>query len=41
MGLGKAASDAAKHGVTFDEAKTVFYDEDGAFVIPDPGSFHG
>jgi len=32
---GKAASNAAKHGVTFEEAKTVFYDED-ALVIPDP-----
>jgi hypothetical protein len=31
----KAASNAAKHGVTFEEAKTVFYDED-ALVIPDP-----
>lgn len=24
----KAAANAAKHGVTFEEAKTVFYDED-------------
>lgn len=32
---GKAAGNAAKHGVTFEEAKTVFYDED-ALVIPDP-----
>ena len=32
---GKAAGNAAKHGVTFDEAKTVFYDEN-ALVIPDP-----
>lgn len=32
---GKAASNAAKHGVTFEEAKTVFYDDD-ALVIPDP-----
>jgi len=31
----KAASNAAKHGVTFEEAKSVFYDED-ALVIPDP-----
>lgn len=31
----KAASNAKKHGVTFDEAKTVFYDEQ-ALVIPDP-----
>ena len=31
----KAASNAAKHGVSFEEAKTVFYDED-ALVIPDP-----
>lgn len=31
----KAAGNAAKHGVTFEEAKTVFYDED-ALVIPDP-----
>ena len=33
--LRKAASNAAKHGVTFEEAKSVFYDED-ALVIPDP-----
>jgi uncharacterized DUF497 family protein len=33
--LRKAASNAAKHGVTFVEAKSVFYDED-ALVIPDP-----
>lgn len=33
--LRKAASNATKHGVTFGEAKTVFYDED-ALVIPDP-----
>lgn len=32
---GKEASNAVKHGVTFEEAKTVFYDED-ALVIPDP-----
>jgi uncharacterized DUF497 family protein len=32
---GKAASNSAKHGVTFEEAKTVFHDED-ALVIPDP-----
>lgn len=31
----KAASNAAKHGVSFEEAKTVFHDED-ALVIPDP-----
>lgn len=31
----KAASNAAKHGVTFEEGKSVFYDED-ALVIPDP-----
>ena len=31
----KAAGNAAKHGVSFEEAKTVFYDE-GALVIPDP-----
>ncbi len=31
----KAASNTAKHGVSFEEAKTVFYDED-ALVIPDP-----
>jgi uncharacterized DUF497 family protein len=31
----KAASNAAKHGITFKEAKSVFYDED-ALVIPDP-----
>ena len=31
----KAASNAAKHGVSFEEAKTVFDDQD-ALVIPDP-----
>ena len=31
----KAQSNAAKHGVTFDEARSVFYDED-ALIIPDP-----
>ena len=31
----KAASNAAKHGITLNEAKSVFYDED-ALVIPDP-----
>ena len=31
----KAASNAAKHDVSFEEAKTVFYDDD-ALVIPDP-----
>jgi uncharacterized protein len=31
----KAESNEAKHGVSFEEAKTVFYDE-RALVIPDP-----
>ena len=31
----KAAANAAKHGVTFDEAKNVFYDEH-ALLIDDP-----
>lgn len=31
----KAATNAAKHGVTFDEAKSVFFDE-YALIIPDP-----
>ena len=31
----KAAANAAKHGVTFEEAKTVFYDE-AALLIDDP-----
>ena len=31
----KAASNAAKHGITFEEAESVFYD-DSALVIPDP-----
>ena len=31
----KAELNEAKHGVSFDEAKTVFYDE-RALVIPDP-----
>ncbi|HSP43316.1 MAG TPA: BrnT family toxin [Luteolibacter sp.] len=31
----KAAANAAKHGVTFEEAKTVFFDDD-ALVISDP-----
>lgn len=31
----KAESNARKHGVTFEEAKTVFFD-DRALVIPDP-----
>ncbi len=31
----KAATNAAKHGVTFEEAKAVFYDED-ALLIDDP-----
>ena len=32
---GKAASNAKKHGVSFEEARTVFYDEP-ALLIPDP-----
>jgi uncharacterized DUF497 family protein len=32
---GKAASNAKKHGVSFEEARTVFYDEH-ALLIPDP-----
>jgi uncharacterized DUF497 family protein len=32
---GKARSNERKHGVTFDEAKTVFYDDD-AELIGDP-----
>lgn len=31
----KAESNRSKHGVTFDEAKTVFYD-DNALLIDDP-----
>jgi uncharacterized DUF497 family protein len=31
----KAASNAKKHGVSFEEARTVFHDEH-ALVIPDP-----
>jgi uncharacterized DUF497 family protein len=31
----KASSNAAKHGVTFEEAKSVFYDAD-ALIINDP-----
>lgn len=31
----KAQSNAAKHGITFEEAKSVFYDEN-ALIIPDP-----
>ena len=31
----KAASNLAKHGVSFDEAATVFWDEHG-LLIPDP-----
>lgn len=31
----KAASNLAKHGVGFDEARSVFFD-DAALVIPDP-----
>jgi uncharacterized DUF497 family protein len=31
----KAASNAKKHGVCFEEARTVFYDEH-ALLIPDP-----
>lgn len=33
----KAKSSLAKHGVSFEEAKTVFYD-DAALVISDPDS---
>ena len=32
---GKAAGNAAKHGVSFEEAQAVFFDEH-ALVIPDP-----
>jgi hypothetical protein len=31
----KARLNEAKHGITFDEAKSVFYDEN-ALIIPDP-----
>ena len=31
----KADSNSAKHGVTFEEAKTIFFDE-YALIIPDP-----
>jgi uncharacterized DUF497 family protein len=31
----KASTNAAKHGITFEEARTVFYDDD-ALLIPDP-----
>ena len=31
----KASTNAAKHGVTFEEAKSVFYDAD-ALIINDP-----
>ena len=31
----KARVNATKHGITFDEAKSVFYDEH-ALIIPDP-----
>ncbi len=31
----KATTNAAKHGITFEEAKNVFYDDD-ALVISDP-----
>ena len=31
----KATSNIAKHGVTFEEAKSVFYDPE-ALIIPDP-----
>ena len=31
----KAVSNAAKHGVTFEEAKSIFYDVN-ALIIPDP-----
>ena len=33
----KAASNLKKHGVTFEEAKSVFYDDFGR-LIPDPDS---
>lgn len=36
----KAESNIAKHGVSFDEAKSVFFDE-LARVIPDPDSSYG
>ena len=36
----KAAANAKKHGVSFDEAKTVFSDV-LARLIPDPDSSHG
>ena len=36
----KAASNKRKHGVTFDEAESVFYDEFSR-VIPDPDSSMG
>lgn len=36
----KAESNRRKHGVTFDEAESVFYDE-FARVIPDPDSSFG
>ena len=36
----KAESNQRKHGVTFDEAQSVFYDE-FARVIPDPDSSFG
>jgi uncharacterized DUF497 family protein len=31
----KAAANAAKHGITFEAAQAVFYDDD-ALLIPDP-----
>jgi uncharacterized DUF497 family protein len=36
----KAAANARKHGVSFDEARTVFEDEE-ALIIPDPEHSHG
>jgi uncharacterized DUF497 family protein len=38
--IAKAASNSKKHGVSFDEAKTVFSDV-LARLIPDPDSSHG
>ena len=35
----RAAANATKHGVTFEEAKTVFYDENaGRYMTPSPRS---
>ena len=36
----KAAINHKKHGISFDEAKTVFYDEN-AIIIHDPENSHG